>query len=89
MYRVEWLQEALDELTTLWIAADEDLRQEITAATHALDQELQADPYRNSESRGVDERVLFAYPLAILIEIDSQPGIVWVLNVWRFRRRGE
>jgi hypothetical protein len=67
MFRVEWLQEALDELTNLWLQADSSLRQAITAATHALDQELCVDPYRGSESREDEERVLFAYPLAVQI----------------------
>jgi hypothetical protein len=69
--------------------ADADLRQAITTATHTLDQELRADPFRQSESRGDDERVLFAYPLAVQIEVDLGQRIVWVLHVWRFRRRGE
>jgi hypothetical protein len=89
MFRVEWLQEALDELANLWMQADSALRQAITAATHALDQELQVDPYRNSEAREDEERVLFAYPLGVQIEVDLQQRIVWILHVWRFRRRGE
>jgi hypothetical protein len=88
MFRVEWLQEALDELTGLWMQADSTFRRAITAATHILDQELQADPYRQSESRDDEERVLFAYPLAVQIEVDPQRRMVWVLHVWRFRRRG-
>jgi hypothetical protein len=51
MFRVEWLQEALDELTSIWMQAGSDLRQAITPATNTLDQELRADPYRPSESR--------------------------------------
>lgn len=89
MFRVEWLQKALDELASAWMKADESLRQAITAATHTLDQELQANPYRQSESRDDEERVLFAYPLAVQVEVDRQQRIVWVLHVWRFRRRGE
>lgn len=76
MFRVKWLQEALDELTILWTQADSPLRAAITAATHALDQELQADPYRNSESRNDEDRVLFAYPLAIQFEVDLPQRIV-------------
>ena len=38
MFRVVWLQVALDELTTLWIQADAALRQAITAASHIVDQ---------------------------------------------------
>jgi hypothetical protein len=89
MYRVEWIQAALDDLTSLWVQADSALRQAITGATHALDQQLQSDPFLHSESRGGDERVAFVYPLGAQIEVDWQRKIVWVLAVWRFRRRGE
>jgi hypothetical protein len=88
-FRVEWIQAALDELTTIWMQADSSLRQAITASTHTIDTELQADPFRQSESRDDEERVLFVYPLAVQIEVDLQQRIVWVIHVWRFRRRGE
>ena len=42
MFRVEWLQSALDELTNLWTQAN---RQAITAATHLIDQKLGTDPH--------------------------------------------
>ena len=89
MFRVEWLQEAVDELANIWVNADTGLRHRITIAAHTLDLELRTDPYRHSESRHGEDRVLFAYPLAVQIEIDLQERIVWVLHVWRFRRRGE
>ena len=37
MFRVEWLQSALDELSNLWIGSDSSQRHAITAATHALE----------------------------------------------------
>jgi hypothetical protein len=89
MFRVEWIQQALDELTSIWMQADSSMRQAITVATHSIDTELQVNPYRSSESRDDEERVLFVYPLAVQIEVDLQQRIVWVLHVWRFRRRGE
>jgi hypothetical protein len=89
MFRVEWLQVALDELARIWMGADSRLRQAITAATNTIDQELQADPYRESESRDDEDRVLFVYPLGVQIEIDLSRRIVWILHVWQFRRRGE
>jgi hypothetical protein len=88
MFRVEWLRDAVDELTELWIEADSPLRQAITEATHALDQELEADPYRRSESRDGDVRITFAHPLAIVFEVDPKQKIVWILHVWRFKQRG-
>ena len=89
MFRVEWLQVALDELTNIWVQADSPLRRAITTATNTLDKELTADPYRESESREGADRVLFVYPLGAHIDIDPDARIVWVLHVWRFRRRGE
>jgi hypothetical protein len=78
----------LAELAAIWVRADAESRRVITAATHALDQELQAAPDLLGESRGENERVLFAYPLALWIEIDHTQLIVWVLHVWQIRRRG-
>ncbi len=89
MFRVVWLQEALDDLAAVWVEAASALREAITTATSALDQELAADPYRNSESREDGTRILFAYPLALQIEVDPAQRVVWVLHAWRFRRRGE
>jgi hypothetical protein len=82
---VEWLREAVNELADIWIKADSPLRQIITQATQALDQELQADPFGRSESREGDVRVLFASPLANLFEVDPRDGVVWVLHAWSFR----
>jgi hypothetical protein len=89
MFRVEWIQDALNELTEIWLQADAALRQAVSRAAHTMDQQLQADPYQFSESRSDYDRILFVYPLGAQIEIDAERGVVWVLNVWRFRRRGE
>jgi hypothetical protein len=86
MFRVEWLRAAFDELADIWIKADSRLRQNITEATHTLDLELQADPFRQSESREGNVRILFASPLAILFDVDPRQGIVWVLHVWSIRQ---
>jgi hypothetical protein len=86
MFRVEWLREAVSELADLWIKADSPSRQVLTEVTHALDQELQADPFRQSESREEEVRILFADPLAVLFEVELQQRIVWILHVWTFRQ---
>jgi hypothetical protein len=87
MFRVEWLREAVGELAEIWTRADSASRQTITQATHALDQELQADPFRQSESREEDVRILFVHPLAVLFEVDPRQRIVWILHVWTFHQR--
>lgn len=89
MYQVEWVDEALEELARFWTQANPEVRRAITSAVEALDRELQSDPYGESESRGGEMRVQFAYPLAIDFMVDSQQRIVWVSHVRRFRRRGE
>jgi hypothetical protein len=89
MFRVLWIRPALDELAALWAAGDSNLRRNITASSNLIDRELQVDPYRSSESRYDESRVLFVYPLGVQIEIELEQRIVWVLHVWRFRRRGE
>ena len=38
MFQVEWLQIALDELTSVWTQADSIQRHAITAASHVLEQ---------------------------------------------------
>jgi hypothetical protein len=62
MYEVRWRQDALDDLTTIWLQADSATREEITAAAHAIDLALQSDPFQNSESRGENEYVHFVFP---------------------------
>jgi hypothetical protein len=86
MYRVEWLREAVDELADIWVNADSQLRQAITQVTHNLDRELQADPFRESESREGEVRVVFARPLGVLFEVDAAQRIVRILHVWAFRQ---
>ena len=51
MFRVEWLQSALDELADVWARADSAQRGAITAASHAVEQRLQRDPWNEGESR--------------------------------------
>ncbi len=89
MFQVEWLQDAVDELAAIWMQADSIQRRAITESTNAVDRELQADPFRSSESREDERRVLFAYPIGVLFEVDPRERIVWLLHVWTFRRRAE
>jgi len=87
MFRVEWLQSALDELTTIWTGADSTLRQAITSATYEIDRQLRSDPFSHSESRSEGRRVLFASPLGITFRVEADRQRVSVLRVWAFRRR--
>lgn len=78
MFRVEWLQSALDELTSLWTQANSAQRQAITAASHTLGQRLRTinNPFGEGESRSNRRRITFVPPLAVTfcIEADGQTG---------------
>ncbi len=87
MFHVEWLQQALDELTNAWLAADSAQRQAITAASHEVDQRLQSDPHNEGESRAAGRRILFAPPLAVTYRIEADGQTVTVVQVRVFRRR--
>lgn len=87
MFRVRWLQSALDELTTLWSGADSSLRAAITAATYAIEQRLKANAPNEGESRPSGRRITMAAPLAVTFQIDPDGVIVTVLHVRLYRRR--
>ncbi len=87
MFRVQWLQTALDQLATAWVNADSTLRAQITRATQQIDHSLQTDPLQDSESRPGGRRVLFVAPLGILFRIEADGQTVSVLRVWLFRRK--
>lgn len=87
MYRVEWLQSALDELTPMWMAADSAQRQAISAASHMIDLRLRDDPANVGESRPGGRRISFFPPLAVRFKVDSNHQVVTILHVRLFRRR--
>jgi plasmid stabilization system protein ParE len=89
IFRVEWVQTALNQLTTIWMSADSAQRQAITAATHQIDQQLKANPYGPSESRPEGRRILFESPLGILFRIEADGKTVSVLQVWHFRKHSQ
>ena len=87
MHNVDWLQTALDQLTTIWMQADSLSRKAITTATNEIDSRLQQDPLGQSESRPGGRRVLFALPLGILFKIESDGKAISVLRVWLCQKR--
>jgi hypothetical protein len=87
MFRVEWLQVALDELMTLWMQADTTQRPAITTASHAIDQRLSSDPLNEGESRPGGRRITFVSPLAVRFQIEADGQTVTVLHVRLFGRR--
>jgi hypothetical protein len=88
MFRVEWLQSALNELATIWMQAPSARRQAITAASHAIDQQLANNPQEQGESRPKGRRVQFFPPLGVTYRVDVNNAVVVVIHVWLFRQRG-
>jgi hypothetical protein len=87
MFRVEWIQSALDELATIWNQASSGMRQAITAAAHQAEQILLADPYNAGESRPGGRRILLTSPLGMTFRVEAEGQTVTVLRVWLFRQR--
>lgn len=88
MFRVVWLEIALNELAAVWTPADSTQRQAITTATHRVDQRLGNDPHNQGESRPQGQRIMFELPLGLTFEIRPQADEVRVLHVWLVRPRG-
>lgn len=87
IFRVAWLQDALDELARAWIEGDGQQRVAITAAVEAIDRVLQVDPESQGESRSGNRRILLQPPLGVVYEIVPRSASVTVVHVWTFRRR--
>lgn len=87
MFRVRWIQTALNELAAVWMEADSPSRQLITAASHAIERELQTEPEEKGESRGGPERIFFSYPLGMLYAVDAATSTVWITHIWNIRRK--
>jgi len=78
-FTVIWSQDALDQLTALWLRAAN--RNAVTAAQHQIDQLLRIDP----DTRGFPffgDRVLVVPPLRVRFSINTMDMIVEVLRVW-------
>jgi mRNA-degrading endonuclease RelE of RelBE toxin-antitoxin system len=84
MYRVEWLQSALDDIARASIQAD---AEQITAATRQIDKRLQSDPDHVGESRHGGRRIEFFAPLAVTFEVNDDDKTVAVLHVRVYGKR--
>jgi hypothetical protein len=87
MYFVQWLQTALDELSSMWVQADADARKAITEASHRIDLILRNDPLNEGESRYGLSRITFVPPLAVTFQIESDDTMVTILHVRLLRKR--
>jgi hypothetical protein len=80
MFTVVWVRSALDELATLWNAAESSDRTAITSAANRIDNLLSKNPYEQGESRPKGRRILIDLPLVVIYEIREQDRMVRVLQ---------
>lgn len=82
-YTVVWLQDALDDLTWLWLAADD--RAAVTAATARVDSILSSSPASKGNQVAEGLLRLVAPPLTVFFSVRGPDRIVEVARVRRTR----
>jgi hypothetical protein len=80
-YTVVWVQSVEDELVELWLAAND--RNDIAAATYAVDQELGLDAGLKGEDLAEGLRSLNIPPLRIIFTVSEDDRLVEVVRVAR------
>jgi hypothetical protein len=81
-YTVTWSRSAQNDLAELWTeSADRAL---IAETADAIDAILKRDPYRFSESRSGNSRVMLMPPLAVAFDVSEDDRLVSVWSVWRW-----
>ena len=87
MYRVEWMQFALDELTQNWLKSDPPVRKAITVASESIEKQLRLNPQDAGESRSPDYRILIETPLGLFFRVEEDAKIVTIFHLWLIRTR--
>ena len=88
MFRLDWIQSALEELTNNWLRADSVLRQAITRAIDEIEMCLLRNPHGEGESRSNGQRITFVPPLAITFRVEADGETVTVLQARLFLPHG-
>jgi hypothetical protein len=81
-FTVLWNDEAFESITKIIDAAGDP--DQIIAAVRNLDLALTHDPGTKGESRPDGRRIVFARPLAALIEIHWRMNEVVIGDIWKF-----
>ena len=81
MHEVVWTESALEELATLWLAAESSHREAITAAQAQIDHQLERDAAETGESRPGDRRIAFFPPLGVVFSVDDAQRRAKVLRI--------
>lgn len=83
-FTIEWQPAAQQDLAAIWLAADSELRQQVTALSREIERTLRYRAATAGESRTDGRRILFARPLAVLFEVDEAAALAKVVAVWRY-----
>ena len=78
---VVWVQDAQNDLAELWMVGPD--REAITAAAHAIDQELADDSLSKGIELNEGLRAYFSPPLRVLYIVREDDRVVEVLRVKR------
>jgi hypothetical protein len=79
-YTVTWLPSALNQLADVWNRAAD--RNAVTAASDAIDRDLERDPLGIGESRSGATRIHIVAPLAVYYDVDPGRRAVTVWALW-------
>jgi hypothetical protein len=80
-YTVVWVQAALNELTQIWVDADD--RQQVTDAANRIDRELATDPDLKGYQDEMGVRILRFSPIEVAYMVLLDDRIVRVNYVQR------
>ncbi|HYH66275.1 MAG TPA: hypothetical protein VD866_16400 [Urbifossiella sp.] len=86
MYALMWLDEVLNDLAAIYVAATAEERQRMAGAVAGLNARLRSDPQDVGESRDGDTRVAVVALLVVTFVVDVGPRTVRVANVRRYGR---
>ena len=78
-YTVVWVQSVEDELVDLWLASND--RNQVTAATHAIDKELGTDAELKGNDLAEGLRAINVPPLRVIFTVSRDDRRVEVVRV--------
>ena len=79
-YTVLWTRLAEDDLTSIWLDAED--RAVVSEAANQIDRNLSLDAHDRGESREGNCRILFVPPLGAEFELNPLDRTVRVVAVW-------
>jgi len=86
-FEVLWNPEAFESLAKIYDDSENPSR--IAAALSSLDELLRTEPGTKGESRPGGRRIIFAPPLAAVIQVDWRLNRVYVGEVWKYETHDE